>query len=363
MPGSHLFSPLQLRDVALRNRIAVAPMCQYSSTDGFAADWHLVHLGARAAGGAGLVVTEATAVTPEGRISPHDLGIWDDAHVPMLARIVEFVHSQGAVAGIQLAHAGRKASTARPWEGGAPVGPEEGGWRPVLGPSPIPFGEGHPRPEPLDRAGIARVVEAFAAGARRARAAGFRVVEVHAAHGYLLHSFLSPLANRRDDEYGGSLGNRARLLCEVVEAVRGEWPGGDPVLVRLSATDWRDDGWTVEDSVHLARLVAPLGVDLFDCSSGGIVPRVPIPVGPGYQVHLAERVRREAGVRTGAVGFITGATQAETVVRTGQADMVLLAREMLRDPNWPLHAAVELGADGPWPPQYLRAQPRQAVTR
>ncbi|HEY0971126.1 MAG TPA: NADH:flavin oxidoreductase/NADH oxidase [Gemmatimonadales bacterium] len=363
MPHPHLFSPLQLRDVILRNRIAVAPMCQYSSTDGLANDWHLVHLGARAAGGAGLVITEAAAVTPEGRISPQDLGIWDDAHVPMLARIVEFVHSQGAVAGIQLAHAGRKASTARPWDGGLPVDPSHGGWRPVLGPSPVPFDEDHQEPVALDRAGIAAVVQAFAASARRAREAGFRVVEIHAAHGYLLHSFLSPLANRRDDDYGGSLGNRARLLCEVIEAVRAAWPSGDPVLVRLSATDWRDDGWTVDDSVHLARLVAPLGVDLFDCSSGGVVPRVPIPVGPGYQVQLAERVRREAGVRTGAVGFITGAAQADTIVRTGQADIVLLAREMLRDPHWPLRAAVELGADGPWPPQYLRARPRHAVAR
>jgi 2,4-dienoyl-CoA reductase-like NADH-dependent reductase (Old Yellow Enzyme family) len=358
-----LFDPLVLRDVTLRNRIAVAPMCQYSSTDGHATDWHLVHLGARATGGAGLVLTEATAVTPEGRISPQDLGIWDDAHVPMLRRIVEFVHAQGAVAGIQLAHAGRKASTARPWDGGLPVGPEQGGWRPVLGPSAIPFGEGYPEPEALDRAGIARVVDAFAAAARRAREAGFRVAEVHAAHGYLLHAFLSPLANRRDDAYGGSFENRARLVCEVVEAVRGAWAPGDPVLVRLSATDWHDEGWTADDSVRLSRLLAPLGVDLVDCSSGGIVPRVRIPVGPGYQVHLAERVRREAGMPSGAVGLLTSAAQCDTIVRTGQADLVLLARELLRDPHWPLHAAAELGVAAPWPPQYLRASPVRGAAR
>jgi 2,4-dienoyl-CoA reductase-like NADH-dependent reductase (Old Yellow Enzyme family) len=274
----------------------------------------------------------------------------------MLARIVRFVHEQGAVAGTQLAHAGRKASTARPWEGGWPLVEEEGGWRPVLGASAIPFDEGHPVPEELDRAGIQRVVEAFAAAARRAREAGFRVVEIHGAHGYLLHEFLSPLSNKREDEYGGSLENRMRIVCEVVEAVRREWPAELPLILRISATDWVPGGWDVGQSVELARRVKPLGVDLIDCSSGGNVAKAPVPVGPGYQTGLSETIRREAGILTGAVGLITAPQQAEQIVRLGQGDIVLLARQLLRDPYWPLYAARRLKADVPWPPQYVRAK-------
>jgi 2,4-dienoyl-CoA reductase-like NADH-dependent reductase (Old Yellow Enzyme family) len=352
----HLFAPFALRGVALRNRIVLSPMCQYSSEDGFATDWHLVHLGARAVGGAGLVITEAAAVLPEGRISPWDLGLWKDAHVSGLTRIAAFLTEHGAVPGIQLAHAGRKASVARPWEGGKPLPPERGGWRPVVGPSPVPFAEQWPVPEPLDATGIARVVDAFAAATARALAAGFRVVEVHAAHGYLLHEFLSPLANRRDDAYGGSFENRIRLLCEVVEVVRRRWPAELPLLVRVSATDWIDGGWTANDTVRLAKRLASLGVDLVDCSTGGVAPGATIPVGPGYQVPFAERVRREAGIATGAVGLVTDPRQADAIVREGQADVVLLGRELLRDPYWPLHAARTLGQPGPWPPQYLRAR-------
>ncbi|MBX6377974.1 MAG: NADH:flavin oxidoreductase/NADH oxidase [Clostridia bacterium] len=353
-----LFQPLRLRQVTLRNRIAVSPMCQYSAVDGHADDWHLVHLGSRAVGGAGLVLLEATAVEPRGRISPQDLGIWDDAHVPGLARIARFVARQGAVPGIQLAHAGRKASTFRPWEGRGPVPPEQGGWT-VVGPSPLPFGPGYPTPEPLDLQGLAAVVEAFAAAARRARQAGFQVVEIHAAHGYLLHSFLSPLANRRTDSYGGSLENRARLLLEVVEAVRREWPADHPLFVRISCTDWVEGGWDLDQSCRLARLLADAGVDLVDCSSGGLVPDARVPEAPGYQVPFAERIRREVGVPTGAVGLITDPFQAESILRNGQADLVLLAREFLRNPYWPLHAAQALGVGDPsrWPAQYRRAAP------
>jgi len=350
-----LFSPLPLRGLTLRNRIAVSPMCQYSCDDGFATDWHLVHLGARAVGGAGLVIAEATAVAPEGRISPWDLGLWSDAHAEPLERVARFVREQGAAAGSQRAHAGRRASGARPWEGGKPVGPEAGGWRPV-GASALPFSPAHQTPEPLDEAGIARVIRDFAAAAERARDAGFETVEVHGAHGYLLHEFLSPLANRRDDRWGGSFENRTRLTLEVVRAVRRVWPERLPLLVRLSATDWTDEGWTLDDSVALSRLLREEGVDLVDCSSGGIAPGIRIPVGPGYQVPLAERVRREAGIATGAVGLVTDAAQADAIVREERADLVLLARAVLRDPHWPLAAARELGVDGPWPPQYLRAK-------
>jgi 2,4-dienoyl-CoA reductase-like NADH-dependent reductase (Old Yellow Enzyme family) len=352
----HLFSPLTLRDVTLRNRIAVSPMCMYSSENGLASDWHLVHLGARAAGGAGLVMTEAAAVTPEGRISPQDLGIWDDAHTAMLARITAFVESQGAVPGIQLAHAGRKASTHRPWDGRGPVAPEAGGWTPVLGPSAIAFDEGWQVPEALDEAGIARVVAAFAEAALRALVAGFKVAEIHAAHGYLIAEFLSPLSNRRTDGYGGSFENRVRLLEEVVEAVRGRWPERLPLLVRLSCTEWAEGGWTPDDTVALAKRLAARGVDLVDCSSGGNLAKAAIPVGPGYQTPFAARVRAEAGVKAGAVGLITTPEQADHVIRTGQADLVLLARELLRDPHWPLRAAERLGHAGPWPPQYERAK-------
>jgi len=351
-PG--LFSPLRLRGVELRNRIAVSPMCQYSSEDGFANDWHFVHLGSRAVGGAGLVISEATAVTPEGRISPQDLGIWRDEHVEGLARIVRFVEAQGSVAGIQLAHAGRKASTAPPWEGGRWVPPERGGWTPVA-PSAVPFRDGDPWPQELDADGVRRVVTAFADGARRARVAGFRVAEVHAAHGYLLHQFLSPLANRRDDGYGGSFENRVRLTLEVVDAVREEWPADWPVLVRISATDWAPGGWDVEQSVELARLLREREVDLIDCSSGGLVPGVRIPVAPGYQTGFAERLRQEAGIATGAVGLITAPEQADESIRAGRADLVLLARQLLRDPYWPLHAAQRLKVGVTWPVQYQRA--------
>jgi 2,4-dienoyl-CoA reductase-like NADH-dependent reductase (Old Yellow Enzyme family) len=351
-PG--LFTPLRQRGLELRNRIAMSPMCQYVSTDGFANDWHLVHLGSRAVGGVGLVLVEATSVTPEGRISPQDLGIWSDDHVDGLARCARFIESQGAAAGIQLAHAGRKASTAPPWEGGRVVPPERGGWRTVA-PSLIPFRDDEPKPEALDAAGVRAVVDAFADAARRARAAGFSVVELHAAHGYLLHQFLSPLSNRRTDEYGGAFENRVRLTLDVVDAVRAVWPEELPLYVRISATDWAPGGWDVEQSVALARLVRDRGVDLIDCSSGGLVPGARIPAAPGYQTGFAERIRREAQVATGAVGLITAPEQADETVRTGRADLVLLARELLRRPYWPLHAAKRLGAAAPWPKQYLRA--------
>ena len=354
---AHLFAPLRLRGLTLRNRIAVSPMCQYSSVDGQANDWHFVHLGSRAVGGAGLVMTEAAAIEPRGRISPQDLGFWSDDHARGLLRIVRFIQEQGAAAGIQIAHAGRKASTARPWEGGRPLEPDtEGGWRPVVGPSPIPFAEGHPTPEPLDRAGIAALLRAYTDAARRAVDAGFQVLEIHAAHGYLLPEFYSPLSNRREDEYGGSFENRTRLVREVVQAVRAGWPEDRPLFVRISATDWVEGGWTLEDSVALVRQMAPLGVDLVDCSSGGNVPGVRIPVGPGFQTGLAARIRRETGVSTGAVGLITAPEQADHILRTGQADLVVLARALLRDPYWPLRAARALGQEGPWPPQYLRAK-------
>jgi len=351
---AHLFSPLKLRDVNLRNRIVVSPMCQYSSRDGRASDWHLVHLGSRAVGGAAAVLTEASAVLPEGRISPDDLGIWSDAHVEMLARIFRFVAAHGAEPGMQLAHAGRKASTSAPWKGGRPVGEDGGGWQPIYAPSPLPFAEGYQTPEALDEEGIVRLKDAFAAAAGRVLKAGGRIVEIHAAHGYLLDEFLSPLSNRREDGYGGSFANRTRLLREVVEAVRGVWPERLPLFVRISATDWVEGGWTVEDSVELARQLAPLGVDLVDCSSGGLLPGVAVPAGAGYQVPFAERVRREAGMPTGAVGMITQPEQADQIIRTGQADIVLLARQFLRDPYWPLHAAQRLGEPPPVPPQYMR---------
>jgi len=350
-----LFSPLPLRAVTLRNRIAVSPMCQYSAVDGRANDWHLVHLGARATGGAGLVAFEATAVEARGRISPADLGLWEDGQIEPLARVVRFVEAQGAVAALQIAHAGRKAGVRPPWEGGAPVPAEAGGWTPVA-PSAVPFGEGYATPTALDAEGIAGIVGAFAAAARRALAAGFRALEVHAAHGYLLHQFLSPLANRRTDAYGGSFQGRTRLVREVVAAIRAAWPERLPLLVRVSATDWAPGGWTADETVELARGLAPLGVDLVDVSSGGLVPTAQVPAGPGYQAGFAERIRREAGIATGAVGMITTPEQADHVIRSGQADLVLLAREMLRDPHFPLRAARALGQDGPWPKQYLRAR-------
>ncbi|HEU5337190.1 MAG TPA: NADH:flavin oxidoreductase/NADH oxidase [Terriglobales bacterium] len=352
-----LFDPLILRGLTLANRVAVSPMCQYSSREGFAGDWHLVHLGSRAVGGAGLVFTEAAAVLAEGRISPQDLGVWRDEHIPMLARITGFIRRQGAAAGMQIAHAGRKASTRRPWDGQGAVPPGEGGWSNVVAPSALPFAEGYVSPRQLDQAGIARVIHGFAEGARRAREAGFQVVEIHAAHGYLLHEFLSPLSNHRQDEYGGSLENRTRLLREVVTGVRCVWPERLPLFVRISATDWAEGGWDIEESIELARQLRGLGVDLVDCSSGGTLPHAKVPVGPGYQTPFAERIRREAGIATGAVGMITDPAQADHILHTGQADLILMAREFLREPYWPLRAARELGQQASWPVQYLRAAP------
>lgn len=351
-----LFTPLSLRGVTLRNRIMVSPMCQYSSEDGFATDWHLVHLGSRAVGGAALVFTEATAVAAEGRISARDLGIWKDEHVPGLQRIARFVSEQGALPGIQLAHAGRKASTAAPWEGGHPVLESAGGWKPAA-PSAIAFADGYATPTEMSRKAIADVTAAFVSAAGRAREAGFKVIELHFAHGYLLHEFLSPLSNHRGDEYGGGLENRMRLAREVASAVRAAWPEELPVIARISATDWVEGGWDVDQSVELARALARGGVDLIDCSSGGNVKDAKIPFGPGYQTGFAERVRREAAVATGAVGLITSAQQAEHVLRTGQADLIVMARQLLRDPYWPLRAAAELKEQAAWPNQYLRARP------
>jgi 2,4-dienoyl-CoA reductase-like NADH-dependent reductase (Old Yellow Enzyme family) len=350
----HLFHPLPLRSLNLANRVLVSPMCQYSSVDGLATDWHLVHLGSRAVGGAALVFTEASAVTAEGRISPQDLGIYDDRHVEGLARIVRFIQGQGAAAGIQLAHAGRKGSTPRPWDSGRAVASADGGWEPV-GPTGEPFTAGYPVPRALMVAEIAEVVAAFRTAAARARAAGFDVAEIHAAHGYLIHEFLSPLVNTRTDEYGGSYDNRVRLCLDIVDAVRSAWPENLPVFVRLSCTDWKEGGWDVEQSVELARRLRERGVDLVDCSSGGAVSDAKITVGPGYQVPFAERIKREAGIATGAVGMITYPAQADAIVRDGQADCVLLARELLRDPYWPLHAAQALAHQVPWPVQYVRA--------
>ena len=350
-----LFDPLVMRDLTLRNRVVVSPMCQYSCVDGLANDWHLVHLGGLAKGGAAVVIAEASAVVPEGRISPDDVGLWDDRHVEPLARVFRFVRAQGAVPGIQLAHAGRKASMASPWKGGALVLPADGGWDDVVAPSAVAFADGYATPQALNAAGIARVVEAFAAAAGRALAAGAEIAEIHAAHGYLLHQFLSPLSNRREDGYGGGWENRTRLVREVVTSVRGVWPERLPLWVRISTTDWAEGGWTEDDSVRLASALAPLGVDLIDCSSGGLVPGARIPLGPGYQVPFAARIRAEARIATGAVGMITEPRQADDIIRAGQADVVLLARELLRRPHWPLHAAKDLGQPAPVPPQYARA--------
>jgi len=338
-------------------------MCQYSSVDGFANDWHLVHLGSRAQGGAGLVILEAAAVTPEGRISPDDLGVWKDEHIPNLRRIAEFVHSQGVRAGMQLAHAGRKASTSSGFQPGPTlVPPPEGGWQPV-GPSAIAFAAEYAVPTALEKAGIRDIVDAFGRAARRALEAGFDFVEIHAAHGYLLHEFLSPLANRRSDEYGGSFRNRARLLLEVVDSVRRVWPEHLPLFVRISATDWAEGGWNVDESVELAKLLRAHGVDLVDVSSGGLVPGVKIPLGPGYQVGFAARIREEAGIATAAVGLITEPEQANAIIAEGRADLVLLARAELRDPYWPMHAAAALGETASWPRQYLRAAPEGSPKR
>ncbi len=359
---STLFQPLQLREVQLANRIGVPPMCQYSAVDGRISDWHRIHYGSRAVGGAGLIIVEATAVLPEGRISPADLGLWEDGQIEGLAHIAQLIASQGCVPAIQLAHAGRKASVGTGWETQRSLGAEEGGWQP-LAPSSLAFGQAYACPTALDHAGIAQVISAFVAATQRARQAGFRVIELHAAHGYLLHQFLSPLSNRRDDDYGGSFTNRIRLLCQVVEAVRSEWPVELPLLVRLSATDWVEGGWNVGQSVELCRQLKTLGVDLVDVSTGGLVPDAKIPVAPGFQVSFAEQIRREAGIPVSAVGLITDPAQAEAIIASGQADLVLIGREILRQPYWPLQAAQALGEAVSWPKQYLRAGPAGAVGR
>jgi 2,4-dienoyl-CoA reductase-like NADH-dependent reductase (Old Yellow Enzyme family) len=360
VPETDLLSPLTVRGITLCNRVVMSPMCQYVAAEGLASDWHLVHLGSRAVGGVALVMVEATAVTPDGRISPGDMGIWGEQHVAPLARIARFVHSQGAVAGIQLAHAGRKASCEPPWKGGARLTtPEAGGWT-VVGPSAIPFNEGDPPPVPLDEAGLDGIVAAFEAAAQRALAAGFGVIEIHAAHGYLLHEFLSPLSNRRTDRYGGSLENRMRLPLRVAERLRQRVPEDRPLFVRISATDWADGGWDVEQSVVLARHLNELGVDLIDVSSGALVPKARIPVGKGYQVPFARKIRHEAGIMTGAVGLITEARQANEIVTSGDADLVFLARELLREPYWTLNAQQELGVEPSWPTPYGYAVKRRA---
>ncbi len=358
----HLFEPLQLRGITFSNRIGVSPMCEYSCHDGLASEWHFVHLGSRAVGGAALVMTEAAAVSPEGRISPQDLGIWSDAHADALAPIVRFIRHQGTVAGIQLAHAGRKASTQRPWEGSDCIPENAGGWKPMA-PSPIAFSPNYCPPREMTREDIVRVRGEFVAAATRALRAGFEVIEIHAAHGYLIHEFLSPLSNQRPDEYGDSFRNRIRFLREVTSEVRRVMPDRLPLFVRISATDWMEGGWAIEDSISLAKLLKSDGADLIDCSSGGLVPDAKIPVGPGYQTEFAERIRREGVIKTAAVGMITSAAQADHIIRTHQADIVLIAREFLRDPYWPLHAAQALGQPAQWPVQYLRAAPKGSLPR
>jgi 2,4-dienoyl-CoA reductase-like NADH-dependent reductase (Old Yellow Enzyme family) len=359
VPEIDLLSPLTIRGVSFRNRIAMSPMCQYSAQDGFADDWHLVHLGGRAVGGAGLVMVEATAVTADGRISPGDLGLWKDEHVEPLARIAKFVHGQGAVAGIQLAHAGRKGSCDPAWKGGKRLRPEQNGWS-VVAPSPVPFDETHPLPVPLDETGINGVIDAFEAAARRALKAGFKVLEIHAAHGYLLHEFLSPISNHRNDQYGGSLENRTRLPLQVAQRLRGLIPEELPLFVRISATDWAEGGWDIEQSVELAKQLKNLGVDLIDVSSGGMVPYARIPVAKGYQVPLARRIREEVNIRTGAVGLITEPRQADQIITAGDANLVFIAREMLREPYWALKAQQALGEEPAWPVQYGYVLKRRA---
>ena len=355
-----LFSPLTIRSVTFKNRIGVSPMCQYSSDDGFANDWHLVHLGSRAVGGAGLVLTEAAAISPEGRISPADLGIWKDEHVPMLKRITEFIEAQGSVPGIQLAHAGRKSSTEVSWKGGNPINEEQGGWRPIA-PSALPFKAGHQVPIEMDHAAILKVIADFKAAAVRAFKGGFKVIELHAAHGYLLNEFLSPASNNRSDGYGGNFENRVKLLLEVIVAVRSVWPGDLPLFVRISATDYSDNGWTLENSVALAHILEGVGVDLLDCSSGGNIANVHIPLSPGYQVKFSEQIKKESKILTAAVGLITDVHQADEIITSGKADMVFLAREFIRDPYFPLQASWKLGVDLPWPAQYERGKPKKAT--
>ena len=352
---SQLFSPFRLREVECRNRIFMSPMCQYSAEDGEANHWHLIHYGARATGGAGLIIMEATAVSPEGRISPADLGLWDDHHIAALKPIVDFIKTQGAVPAIQLAHAGRKACTNRPWLGGKPIPLAAGGWQP-LAPSALSFTAAHTEPRSMNIADIDSVVAAFSSAAQRARQAGFDVIEIHMAHGYLLHEFLSPLSNQRQDDYGGSFDNRCRLPLRVVQAVRELWPDHLPVFVRISATDWVEGGWDLEQSVKLAGMLKDIGADLIDCSSGGLVADAIIPAGPGFQTPFATTIRHQVNIATGAVGIITEAVQAEQIIATGLADVVIVGREFLRDPHWPLHAAQKLNVDIPWPNQYRLAK-------
>jgi 2,4-dienoyl-CoA reductase-like NADH-dependent reductase (Old Yellow Enzyme family) len=352
---AQLFEPLQIRDITLKNRIVVSPMCEYSSVDGYANDWHLVHLGSRAVGGAALVFTEAAAISPEGRISPDDLGIWHPGHVGFLKRITSFIESQGAVAGIQLAHAGRKASHHSPWKSGKFLSEQEGAWL-TMAPSAIPYKAGEPLPKAMDITDIQTVIQDFVNSAEFALAAGFKIVEIHAAHGYLLHSFLSPLSNQRTDDYGGTFENRVKILLEVVNAVRAVWPLNLPLFVRISATDWVPGGWTPEDSVELAKKLLAAAVDLVDCSSGGNSPLQQIPVSPLYQVPFAEQIKTGTGILTGAVGLITNANQADAILSSGRADLIFFARQLLRDPYFALHTAKELEIDIDWPVQYQRAK-------
>jgi 2,4-dienoyl-CoA reductase-like NADH-dependent reductase (Old Yellow Enzyme family) len=351
----HLFSPIKIKNIEFKNRLVVSPMCEYSSEDGFANNWHLVHLGSRAVGGAALIITEATAVSSEGRISYGDLGIYKDEHIEKLKEITDFIHAHGAVAGTQLAHAGRKASHELPWKGNAQIPSDQlNGWKAVA-PSAIPFAPTEEAPIELDKAGIEKVKADFKAAAVRALAAGFKVIELHGAHGYLIHEFLSPLSNHRTDEYGGSFENRIRFLLEVIESVKEAWPEENPLFIRISSTDWTEGGWTADDSVALAKILINKGIDLVDCSSGGTV-LAKIPLKPGYQVEFAEKVKKEAGILTGAVGLITESKQADEIIQTGQADLVIMAREFLRDPYFPLRAAFELGHEVKWPVQYERAK-------
>ena len=351
----NLFSSLTIKTLVLKNRIMVSPMCQYSSLDGFASDWHLVHLGSRAVGGAGIVMFEASAVSPEGRITANDLGIYKDEHIENLQRITTFVHQEGAFAGIQLAHAGRKASCQAPWEGGQQIKPENGGWQ-TWAPSAIPFKESDDLPREMSVEDIQAVKDDFAKATHRAVEAGFKIIEIHAAHGYLINEFLSPLANKREDKYGGNFENRARFLIEIIDKVKIVWPADLPIFVRISASDWVEGGWDITDSVKLSLLLKNKGVDLIDCSSGGVVRDAKIEVGPGYQVSFAKDIRRETGILTGAVGMITEVDQANEIIESGKADLVIMAREFLRDPYFPLHAAQKFGAEVNWPVQYERAK-------
>ena len=352
---SRLFSPLQIKDTTLKNRIAVSPMCQYSSKDGFANDFHLVHLGSRAIGGSGLIIQEATAVSPEGRITPGDMGLWHDKQIEKLEQIVNFIHEHGAVTGIQLAHAGRKASCGIPWEGGKQIHQNAGGWKTVSA-SAIPFHPDDDAPKAMDRDDIKKVVNDFKLAANRALLAGYKIIEIHAAHGYLLHQFFSPLSNHRTDEYGGRFENRIRFVLEIVEAIHTVWPENLPLFIRISATDYVEGGWNLEESIRLASILKTKGVDLVDCSSGGMVPHAKIPFSPGYQVPFAEQIKKQAGIKTGAVGLITEAKQAEEILAKEQADLILIARASLRDPYFALHAAHELSSEIDWPVQYLRAK-------